>query len=236
MIPNFARYNGAQHFRRLRIIHSFSQPPNLYMRLAIPLLCLAGLMEGCQTGQHKAATPQQATAKLRSPVSLCDAVLTLPSDALSGLTERQEFLRADYYYTTDDERLRRISFSSDNVYEGVDAKSMFYLRLFEDESGHTIAASHAARPFADNSKPSEVWTRVYRLVDGAWVDITATAFSAAVPRDGYFRFDRAGDSVAYGLYTLKPRRDGRGDCYDFGPQLGHIEWRDGAYHVNHRAN
>ena len=193
-------------------------------------------MAGCQTEQHKVATPPPATTGLRSPVTLRDAVLTLPSDALSGTTERQELLRPPYFINEDDERLRRISFSNDNAYEGPDAKSMFYLRLFEDDSGHTIAASHAARPFADYSKPSEIWTRVYRLVDGAWVDITASAFSAAVPRDGYFRFDRPGDSVAYGLYTLKPRRDGGGDFYDFGPQLGHIQWRDGAYQVNRRAN
>src|SRR6186997_1770431 len=42
-------------------------PPNLYMRLAIPLLCLAGLLTGCHTQQHQAALPPQATTLLRSP-------------------------------------------------------------------------------------------------------------------------------------------------------------------------
>ena len=203
------------------------------MHAAILLLCLAGLLTGCQTGQHQVVTPQQATAKLRSPVSLRDAVLTLPSDALSGMSLRLEFLRSksDCY----DEEQRRIWYRSDNPYKGCGTSSMFYLRLFEDASGDTIAASHAARPFADKSKPSEVWTRVYRLVDGAWVDITSSAFSPAVPRDGYFRFDAPADSVAYGLYRLQPRSDGRGDFYNFGHQLGQIEWRDGAFQINRRA-
>ena len=204
------------------------------MRLAILFLCLTGLLTGCMTRQHPAAQPPPATTALRSPVSLRDAVLTLPSGALSELTERHEFLRARS--GTYDERGRRIWFHSDNPYRGFHTKSMFYLRLFEDGAGQTIAAAHAARPFADSSKPSEVWTRVYRLVDGAWVDITTSAFSAAVPRDAYFRFDRSGDTVAYGLYTLKPRSDGRGDSYVFGPEIGQVEWRDGAFRVSRREN
>jgi hypothetical protein len=108
---------------------------------------------------------------------------------------------------------------------------MLFLRLFEDAFGNTIAASHAARPFADNSEPSENWTRVYRLTDGAWVDVTETAFAGSFPRDAYFRFDGAGTLVPYGIYKREPRADGRVSFYNFGPHLGQITWRDGAFHV-----
>ena len=98
-----------RHLERFRALSTRSH----CMHSAIPLLCLTGLLICCQTRQHQAALPPPATAELRSPVSLRDAVLTLPSDALSGSTRRQEILR-EKFIDTDDERLRRISFSNDN--------------------------------------------------------------------------------------------------------------------------
>jgi hypothetical protein len=115
---------------------------------------------------------------------------------------------------------------------GIDAKSMFFLRLFEDEKGRTIAASHSARPFADGSLPSARFTRVYRLENGKWHDISASAWSSGVPKDAFFRFDRRGPKIEFGHYVEVSRRDGRGKAYDFGKAVSTMQWRDGAFRKN----
>jgi hypothetical protein len=206
------------------------------MRLAfLALLFVLSSLVSCKTPQSSSARGIQAapSAKhLRSPVCLRDAILTLPAAGIAGMSPQG---RKDYLASRPgvfNESSRRIELFNDNPYEGGDARSMLYLRLFEDEAGHTIAASHAARPFADfHDEPSATHTRVYRFTDGAWQEITDPAFAASIPREAYFRFDGTGAAVGYGFYRRKLRRDGRGDFYDFGPQVGRIVWQDGAFRM-----
>ena len=164
-----------------------------------------------------------------SPVGLRTAVLTLPEDAVAGMSldGRRNYL-ARKSDTLDDAK-RRIQYSSDNPYTGIDADSMFYLRLFEDEKGRTIAASHRAQPFADGTPPSARFTRVYRLEKGEWRDITDAALAPGIPRDAYFRFDEPGTKVPFGSYVEKSRADGRGKCQSFGKAGRVMRWRNGAF-------
>lgn len=199
------------------------------MRLILLVLtCISGLLS-CQTAMRDTSEVAPASRHLRSPVGLRDAILTLPAAGLADMSLRGRQLctetRAGDYH----EVARRYWFYSDSP-DGGDAKSMFFLRLFEDEGGHTIAASHAARPFADSQViPSASFTRVYRFADGVWREITDTAFAADVPREAYFRFSATGAPVEYGFYSRKPRVDGQGDFYDFGPPTGRVIWRNGSF-------
>lgn len=163
-------------------------------------------------------------------------MLTLPSVAIAdmSLKGRKAYLASLPGVFNESER--RIELVNDNAYVGGDAKAMLYLRLFEDESGRTIAASHAARPFSDHSTPSAEFTKVYAFADGVWREITDSVFSPSIPRDAYFRFDQTGIQVRYGLYHSRPRRDGRGEFYDFGPELGCAIWQDGAFRAEPEAN
>ncbi len=164
-----------------------------------------------------------------SPVDLRTAVLTLPDAALAGMSPDG---RRNYLARTPgvfDKVNRRLEFYCDNPYAGIDAKSMLYLRLFEDEEGRTIAASHSARPFADGSKPSSLFTRVYRLENRKWHDITDTAFSSAIPTGSFFRFDQRGPKIGFGTYVEENRADGRGKCYTFGKTEGTMRWKNGAF-------
>jgi hypothetical protein len=164
-----------------------------------------------------------------SPVGLRTAVLTLPEDALAGMSldGRRNYLARKS--PTLDEVNRRIQYSSDNPYTGIDADSMFYLRLFEDEKGRTIAASHRAQPFADGTPPSARFTRVYRLEEGKWRDITDSALAPGIPRDAYFRFDEPGSKVPFGPYVEESRADGRGKSQTFGKAERVMRWRNGAF-------
>lgn len=164
-----------------------------------------------------------------SPVGLRTAVLTLPDDALAGISmdgRRNYLARKSGSF---DEATRRIHFFSDNPYTGIDADSMFYLRLFEDEKGRTIAASHAAQPRADDTPPSARFTRVYRLEEGKWHDITGSALAPGIPRDAYFRFDEPGSKVPFGSYVESRRADGSGSSRGFGPADRVMRWRNGAF-------
>lgn len=170
-----------------------------------------------------------------SPVDLRTAILTLPASAVAEMSERG---RRDYLRSTPgvfDEEHRRIELFRDNPYEGGDSKSMLFLRLFEDADGHTIAASHAARPFADGTLPSPRFTHVYRLMDGAWIDITDEALPRGVSRESFFRFDQAGSRISFGSYIQQERADSRGNCYNFGKMIGTIDWRNGAFHENTKS-
>jgi hypothetical protein len=168
-----------------------------------------------------------APSRLAAPVGLADAILTLPSDAVSGMSEtgRIEYLRTksgDYREGT-----RRLHLYGDNPYEGGDADSMLFLRLFEDEEGRTIAASHSARPFADGSSPRASNTFVHRLENGDWVEITAVALPGNVSRDWWFRFDEEGMSIPSGPYSNPPKVPGQ--LYDFGEVAGELVWQQGGF-------
>lgn len=168
----------------------------------------------------------------KSPVDLRTAVLTLPDDALAGMSQdgRRNYLAhpaGDY-----DAANRRIHLYCDNPHVGIDSKSMLFLRLFEDESGRTIAASHAARPFADSSvSPSTRFTKVYRLEHHQWRDITDTAFSSPIPGNSWFHFNNKGEKVPFGPYVVENRFDGRGTFYNFGKKVRTMAWRDGTFRV-----
>jgi len=130
-----------------------------------------------------------------------------------------------------DEVRRRIHYFNDSPHAGGDAKSMFFLRLFEDERGRTLAASHSARAFAGTGEPSAADTVVYRLERGRWVNITARVMPDELPGDWWFRFDGDGESVACGPYIQYMRHDGLGLANDFGHPSKHIEWHRGAFKV-----
>lgn len=222
------------------------------MKLSYPSAALVLLaFNSCATPRQVEADPQPATAsevaaKLPplkvpvpvSPVDLRTAVLTLPADALAEMSPagRRNYLAGTGSVATTagvfDKANRRLELICDNPYVGIDAKSMFYLRLFEDEKGRTIAASHSARPFADGSLPSAQFTRVYRLEDRKWHDITDSAFSPGIPRNAFFRFDQRGSRIAFGSYVEVSRADGGRKAYDFGKSVSTMQWRDGAFRRN----
>lgn len=167
----------------------------------------------------------------RAPVDLGTAIRTLPSEAVAGMSRQG---REDYLAETPgrfDEGNRRIHLYNDNPHDGGDAKSMLFLRLFEDEAGRTIAATHAARPQADGRHPSSADTLVLRLEDGEWRDITGSVFPPEVSRDWFFRFDAPGRGVPCGPYEQFERRDGRGLAYRLGKETKVLTWRDGAFHL-----
>ena len=131
-----------------------------------------------------------------------------------------------------DQANRRLELICDNPYVGIDAKSMLYLRLFEDEEGRTIAASHSARPFADGSKPSSQFTRVYRLENRRWCGITDSAFSSGIPTSSFFRFNQRGSKIGFGSYVEEIRAAGVGKCYRFGKTARTMQWKSGAFRVD----
>ncbi len=164
-----------------------------------------------------------------SPVDLRTAILTLPADALAEMSpdgRRNYLARTPGVYDTTH---RRVEFYCDNPHIGIDAKSMFYLRLFEDEDGRTIAASHSARPFANGSQPSSLFTRVYRLENRRWHDITDSVFPSGIPKSAFFRFDQRGSKIGFGSYVEENRADGRGKCYNFGKTARTMQWKNGAF-------
>ncbi|WP_379716865.1 hypothetical protein [Haloferula chungangensis] len=172
--------------------------------------------------------------KIESPVSLSDAITTLPSQAVAGMSPegRQQYLEVkpgDY-----DELNRRLHLFSDSP-EGGDAESMLFLRLFEDADGKTIAASHSARPFADGRAPSKTDTSVYRLESGQWTDITDSVLPTEVPRSSWFRFNEPGDAIPCGRYERFSSPDSRGYAYKFGEATGTIFWRDGRFHYKSKG-
>ncbi len=173
--------------------------------------------------------------RVDSPVSLSKAVLTLPSNAVAGMSQggRREYLdgpAGDY-----DEEIRRIHYYADSSDAGGDPESMFFLRLFEDEDGRTISASHAARPMAHGREPSATDTVIYRLDSGRWVDITDSVLPSGVSRKWWFRYNQPDDMISCGPYVLFSRSDGRGNAYDFGDSKGVIYWRNGRFHYQQKG-
>ena len=208
---------------------------HLKLVLCVALLALpsCGTSPGTVSDLRPALPPVVAKAAvLNSPVDLRSALLTLPDDALSELSQggRNAYLsRPSWGY---DPKNRRFWLVCDNPYAGIDSKSMVFLRLFEDESGRTIAASHAARPFADGATPSASFTKVYRLENHAWRDITNSAISSAIPKDAYFRFDDQGPKISFGSYVVQKRSDGLGQFYNFGKGTRSMVWKNGAFHLS----
>lgn len=208
---------------------------------ALTLLVITSCSTSPNVDYPRPATASEVAAKLPpleipvpvSPVDLRTAILTLPAVAVAEMSldgRRNYLVRTPGVF---DEHNRRVEFSCDNPHLGIDAKSMFFLRLFEDEKGRTIAASHSARPFADGSlQPSAQFTRVYRLENRKWNDITESSLSSGIPKDAFFRFGQRGRKVEYGSYVEKSRADGRGKCYDFGKTVRTMQWRNGAFREN----
>jgi hypothetical protein len=175
-----------------------------------------------------------SATKIESPVSLSDAIATLPSQAVAGMSPkgRRDYLEAkpgNY-----DAQNRRIHLFSDSP-DGGDAECMLFLRLFEDSDGKTIAAAHSARPFADGRAPSETDTCIFRLESGRWEDITDSVFPPEVPRSSWFGFNEPGEAIPYGTYKQFLRRDGRGNAYEFGESTGMIIWREGRFHYKSKG-
>ena len=208
---------------------------------ALTLLAFTSCRTSPNVDYPRPATASEVAAKLPplkipvpvSPVDLRTAVLTLPADAVAEMSldgRRNYLVRTPGVF---DENDRRVEFSCDNPHFGIDAKSMFFLRLFEDERGRTIAASHSARPFADGSQqPSAQFTRVYRLENRKWNDITESALSSGIPKNAYFRFGQRGREIEFGSYVEESRADGRGKCYHFGKTVRTMQWRNGAFREN----
>lgn len=208
---------------------------------ALTLLAFTSCSTSPNVDYPRPATASEVAAKLPpleipvpvSPIDLRAAILTLPADAVADMSmdgRRNYLVRTPGVFNEKD---RRVEFSCDNPHLGIDAKSMFFLRLFEDEKGRTIAASHSARPFADGSQqPSAQFTRVYRLENRKWHDITESAFSSGIPKEAFFRFGKHGRKVEFGPYVEESRVDGRGKCYDFGKAVRTMQWRNGAFREN----
>ena len=172
--------------------------------------------------------PEVVTQRLQSPVDLRTAILTLPTNAVAGMSERgrNNYLR----WPTGDfqEKKRRIELFCDNAYSGIDADSILFLRLFEDEQGRTVAASHSARP-RSGSNPSEQNTSILRVEGGVWRDITEEVMPAETPRDWYFKFNEPGSNISCGTYVRYTRADGRGQSFDFGKVSHVISWVNGRF-------
>jgi hypothetical protein len=221
----------------------------MILKLATAAVTLVAIT-ACSTSRDAAYPPPRTASEVASklpplkipvpvsPVDLRTAVLTLPADALAEMSPdgRRNYLAGTESVATTagvfDKANRRLELVCDNPHVGIDAKSMFYLRLFEDEKGRTISASHSARPFADGSPPSARFTRVYRLENGKWRDVSESAFSSGFPKDSFFRFDQPGSKIGFGSYVEMNRADGGRKAYDFGKTVGTIQWRDGAFRKN----
>jgi hypothetical protein len=219
------------------------------LKLATAVVTLVAIT-ACSTSRDVAYPPPPTASEVASklpplkipvpvsPVDLRTAVLTLPADALAEMSPdgRRNYLAGTGSVATTagvfDKANRRLELVCDNPHVGIDAKSMFFLRLFEDEEGRTIAASHSARPFADGSLPSAQFTRVYRLENREWHDITESALSSGIPKNAFFRFDRRGSKIGFGSYVTVTPADVSRKVYDFGKSLGTMQWRHGAFREN----
>ena len=208
------------------------------MRLLTVSLFLVGLVS-CSTSERLQTlgnpTPEVVTLRLQSPVDLRTAILTLPTNAVAGMSEggRNNYLR----WPTGDfqEKKRRIELFCDNAYSGIDADSMLFLRLFEDEQGRTIAASHSARPHANGSMPSQLNTSVFRVEGGVWKDISDEVMPTEIPRDWCFQFNEPGRNISCGPYVRYTRADGRGQSFHFGKFSHVISWVNGRFHAKRRG-
>lgn len=167
---------------------------------------------------------------LTSPVSLENAIRTLPSDAVGDVSDngREEFIQKMPAHEGINISERRLHYFSDGGdHEPVtDRVNISRLCLFEDEYGRTIAAGHTSRSFGSGSEPNASNTFVYRLDKGKWNDITSSALPAEI-RSWWFHFNET--PIPCGPYVKFQRRDGRGEAYKFGEQAGTLFWKDGAF-------
>ena len=209
------------------------------MRQLLISLIIASIV-GCSTSerpQSQAVSKAELQSKpLKSPVDLRTAILTLPIDAVAGMSEQGRIgtLRSPVFDLKITER--RLDLFDDNCYSDIDADSMLFLRLFEDEQGRTIAASHAARPYADVGKPSEKNTLIYRLENGVWHDITGDVIPAEIPRDWYFRFDDSGANISCGPYFDRSKSDRTRKGFDFGDVTYFMEWQNGRFKAKRESH
>ncbi|RYD33177.1 MAG: hypothetical protein EOP86_13985 [Verrucomicrobiaceae bacterium] len=166
--------------------------------------------------------------RLSSPVDLRTAVRTLPEAALSGLSESGRAAYLQRLPGDFDEAGRRLHCYHDNPYVGVDSDSMFYLRLFEDAQGRTIAASHCARP-RNGNPPSARNTMVFRMEKGRWRDISDEALPPGEARTWYFLFNDSAETVPCGPYTAGGRVNGGLVWYSFGKAAHLLQWEGGRF-------
>ncbi len=106
---------------------------------------------------------------------------------------------------------------------------MVYLRLFEDERGRIIAASHLAGPLYAGQALSDTNTNIFRLERGRWVDITGSVLPDTTLRSWWFRFDEDGESIPCGPY-IEYLHSGGQPAHRHGDPLGELLWRDGRFH------
>ncbi|SHK18675.1 hypothetical protein SAMN02745181_3376 [Rubritalea squalenifaciens DSM 18772] len=170
------------------------------------------------------------SSKLNSPVSLPDAIRTLPPDAVAGMSHkgRKAFIELMPKHEGVDTTARTLHYYSDSPERYPDPSSMFFLRLFEDESGRTIAASHTARPHGIGTSPSESDTLVYRLEKGQWINITSTAIPEQT-RTWWFKFNQVPSPCGpYLKDTLKNEKA----VYRIGNPAGYLSWKDNAFRLS----
>ena len=181
-----------------------------------------------------ATTSCSTVPRLESPVALSDAIFTLPSQALAGIstTGRQNYVEdksGDYNEST-----RRLHLYGDDWKGRWGVHSMVYLRLFEDEQGRTVAASHSAGPIYAGRALSDNNTNVFRIERGRWVDVTKSVLPDATPRSWWFRFDDDRESIPCGPYLEYPHPNGR--AHRQGDPPGDLFWRNGRFQFKPRAN
>ena len=205
------------------------------MRLLTIFLFLAGIVCCSTTERPQSSDNRQsevATLRLQSPVNLETAIRTLPTNAVAGMSERgrDNYLGNNPPPGVYQVKERRIELFCDNAYSGIDADSMLFLRLFEDEQGRTIAASHSARP-RNGSMPSERNTSVFRVEGGVWQDITEQVMPPEIPRDWYFCFNDPGRSVSCGAYV----QDASHKFFSTGKPSHVIIWNKGKFRVKRKG-
>ena len=190
------------------------------LKMKPPSICVALFVPSCSS-----------TPGLKPPVALSDAILPLPSQAVSGMSDtgRRNYLEdksGDY-----DANSRRLHLYGDDWKGRWFADAMLFLRLFEDGEGRTIAASHSARPHGLGQVPSASDTLVLRLERGRWVDITSSVLPEAVPRSWWFRFDGDGESIPCGPYIELPPTPGRDKpYYRHEEPAGELLWQGDRFH------
>ena len=172
-----------------------------------------------------------STPRPQSPVALSDAILTLPSKSLAGISKngRVNYLEdksGDY-----DENTRRLHLYGDDWKGRWNVHSQVYLRLFEDEQGRTIAASHLAGPLYADRELSDTNTNIFRWEDNRWIDITESVLPEATLRSWWFRFDKDGESIACGPYVEYLNVDSK-IAHSHGDPSGELYWKDGRFYFS----
>lgn len=170
------------------------------------------------------------------------AILTLPPRWLADvpMEQRAKLLETLSSWPFEDDRLDYangwLHYRSDNPRRGVDASSMFWIKVLPRQEGDLPAVLvHASKPFADGSAPAAGHTAVLEMSDGQWREITTDVLPPEIDRTFHFRPRRKGLAVEVAGYASVPRRDGQGDAYRFGPVAWTLTWKDGRFNAEKAA-